>query len=111
MRIAANLTLKGAGSARHLWRPGFLALPLCAALFAPVLCAVAAAADKPAGRAASERFTRIVGGTEAGAEAWPWQVALMKPRTGAGNIRLPAILRRLRDRPGMGAHRRALRGR
>ena len=84
MRIAANLPLEVTKSAGRLWRPGFLALPLCAALFAPLLCAVAAAADKPAGRAASERFTRIVGGTEAAAEAWPWQVALMKPRTGAG---------------------------
>ena len=35
---------------------------------------------QPIGRAASEEHTRIVGGVEAEARAWPWQVALIEPR-------------------------------
>ena len=43
-----------------------------------------AAADDSAARAASEQFTRIVGGEIAGAESWPWQVALVEPHDRAG---------------------------
>ena len=39
----------------------------------------ATATDEPTGRAASEQHTRIVGGEEAEADAWPWQVALVEP--------------------------------
>ena len=49
---------------------------LLAALFA---CAPPApAADGSTGRAASVQHTRIVGGGEADAAAWPWQVALVE---------------------------------
>ena len=44
-------------------------------------CAAAPApADETADRAASEHYTRIVGGVEAEARAWPWQVALIYPQ-------------------------------
>ena len=50
---------------------------LLAALFA---CgAPASAIDGSSGRAASQQHTRIVGGAEAEADAWPWQVALVEP--------------------------------
>ena len=48
-----------------------------AALFACV--APTPATDGATGRAASVQHTRIVGGGEADAEAWPWQVALVEP--------------------------------
>ena len=35
------------------------------------------AADEHTSRAASESFTRIVGGTEARKDTWPWQVAVL----------------------------------
>ena len=58
----------------------------CAALaLLPLLAFGApAAADESAARAASEQFTRIVGGEIAGAESWPWQVALVEPHDRAG---------------------------
>ena len=46
------------------------------------LLACGAAADEPAGRAASKEHTRIVGGMEDETGAWTWQVALMYPRGG-----------------------------
>ena len=53
----------------------------CLALWALAACAAAPAVeDELAGRAASKMYTRIVGGMEAEAEAWPWQVALVLPR-------------------------------
>ena len=55
------------------WLPVW-ALLACGAAPAP--------ADELAGRAASERHTRIVGGMESEIGAWPWQVALMYPRGG-----------------------------
>ena len=50
----------------------------CLALWALLSCG--AVADEPTGRAASLAHTRIVGGEEAEAQAWPWQVALVLPR-------------------------------
>ena len=50
---------------------------LCLALAAPALCPTAVAEDGTS-RAASERFTRIVGGVEAAAGRWPSQAALVR---------------------------------
>ena len=53
----------------------------CLALCALAACAAAPAVeDELASRAASKMYTRIVGGMEAEAAAWPWQVALVLPR-------------------------------
>ena len=48
------------------------------------LLASPALADESAARAASERFTRIVGGEPAKSGTWRWQAALVKPRAGSG---------------------------
>ena len=51
------------------------------AVWALLACAAAPADEhEPTGRAASERHTRIVGGMEAEAREWPWQVALISPQ-------------------------------
>ena len=76
----AHASTPGVSTAR--WA-GLLALFPLLALGAP------AAADESSTRAASEQFTRIVGGESASAESWPWQVALVEPherdgRRGAG---------------------------
>ena len=52
----------------------------CLAAWALLACGASAPADEPAGRAASKEYTRIVGGMEAEARAWPWQVALIYPQ-------------------------------
>ena len=57
--------------------PGARCGPLLALL--PLLAFGApAAADESSARAASEQFTRIVGGETASTRSWPWQVALVE---------------------------------
>ena len=74
-----RVAFRGAGSRASAFRVApALALAFLAA-------AGGAAAEEPAGRGASEQFTRIVGGAAAGPEAWPWQAALQK-EAAAGRV-------------------------
>ena len=81
------------------------------ALFPLLALGAPAAADESSARAASEQFTRIVGGESASAGSWPWQVALVEPARARRKqgCRVPAVLRRIRDRPPVGADRGPLR--
>ena len=54
------------------------------AVLAPLVFGTPAGAEESTARAASEQFTRIVGGEVAGAKSWPWQAGLVKPRAGGG---------------------------
>ena len=76
-----RVAFRGAGSRASAFRVApALALAFLAA-------AGGAAAEEPAGRGASEQFTRIVGGAAAGPEAWPWQAALQKEGSGGTGFR------------------------
>ena len=67
---------------KHVGTPSIPAFVLrCLPVWALLVCAAPALADEHAGRAASraasKEYTRIVGGVEAKAAAWPWQAALI----------------------------------
>ena len=78
---SASLRRTGATSARAAHRAVWIAWGVMLAL---LVSTAPAGADDTAARAASEQFTRIVGGEPAGTGAWPWQAALVKPRAGSG---------------------------
>ena len=71
---------------KHAGTPSLSAIVFrCLAAWTLLGCAAPAAlADEHAGRAASraasKEYTRIVGGVEAEAAAWPWQAALIEPQ-------------------------------
>ena len=77
----ASLQRWGRMSVPKAHRPAWTAW---AAMLALLASGASTAADDSTTPAASEQYTRIVGGEPAGAGAWPWQAALVKPRVGSG---------------------------
>ena len=64
--------------------PHRAALALGGAVLFAMVCTMPVAAEEITSRAASEQFTRIVGGLPSDAGRWPWSVALIEPRQPAG---------------------------
>ena len=83
-----NRSVKSRDAGRRLVRAAFPALrsTLLTLVVGIAPAAAFAAADDSADRTASQQLTKIVGGTEAQAETWPFQVALGRPRAN-GRIR------------------------